>query len=92
MKHTITPKYITSLVVLGFFTAVPFVALAHNGVDDGDMPVTDVHQAGGAALMKAFSAQWWTVLGVSLVIMAALCYGVWRYLQVPPVMKKNTPQ
>ncbi len=66
---------------------VPTFALAHGGVDDGHIEevVAEVPSAGASALLVPMSGSWFALLAVSATITALLSYGVYRYLQVPPV-------
>jgi len=70
--------------------ALPFITFAHGAIEDGHTTSAE-HHAGEAALMKAFSGQWWGLLIFSLLAIAGLSYCIWRYLQVE-MPKKEIPK
>lgn len=73
-----------SCSVFALLFVLPRFAAAHGGVDDGHAEEAVVsHASGASALLESFSAEWWGLLIVSLVITAGLSYSMWRFLQVP---------
>ncbi len=87
-----TKKIITFTLAFTVLT-LPALVLAHGGANDGDGATidTDGHHAGASALVVAGSAAWWGLIVVSAILMSALSYWVYRYVQVAPV-KKVTPE
>ena len=99
MKLSSTEQKIAATLLAGSVLLLPMIAAAHGGVDDGDGGVVDPdgHHAGASALMKAGSPAWLGLLFVSIALMSALSYGVWKFLQVAPPKKaapatKETPK
>lgn len=80
-------KLFVHIAAFGTLT-IPVIVLAHGGVDDGHLEeavVLPTQPAGASALLVAFSPAWWGILGVSALLTATLSFGVWKFLQVPPV-------
>lgn len=76
---------------------LPILALAHGGVEDGHVEdVVAVQPAAGAsALLLPWTTAWFGLLAVSTLITSLISYGVYRYVQVPPVdmnKQKDEPQ
>ena len=69
---------------------LPAIVAAHGGVDDGHVDA-DGHTEGASSLVTAGSVAWLGLMAVSLLLMSALSYWVYRYTQVPPV-KKSIPE
>lgn len=72
---------------------LPVIALAHGGVEDGHpeeaIPVAVAHVTTAPELLIPGSINWFALLAVSILITSALSYGVYRYIQVPPVETKK---
>lgn len=51
----------------------------------GDGHTDHAHTMGGSGILKPGTTAWWGVMVTSLIFMALLSVGVWKYLQVAPV-------
>ncbi len=76
----------------GTFQLVAGVGEAGHGHDEapvvdgvGDGHTDHAHETGGSGILQPGSTAWWGVMVVSLIFMAILSVGVWKYLQVAPV-------
>ena len=87
----------TKSITVHIFTlatlALPMIALAHGGEEDGHVEdlIAEIPKAGASALLTPWSPAWFGLLAVSTLITALLCYGVYRYIQVAPVVM-NKPE
>lgn len=78
-------KNIQKIVTNSIFAtaiAFPLIAYGHGGVDDGHVEGNSVN-TGASALLEPFSAEWWGLLLISIILTAILSFGVWKYLEVP---------
>ena len=76
----------------GAFQLVAGAGAVEHGHDEapvvdgaGDGHTDHAHKAGTSSILKPGSTAWWGVMATSLIFMAALSVGVWKYLQVAPV-------
>lgn len=85
-----TKKVITHTLAFAVIT-LPVIALAAGGHDANEAPHADSHEVGTSAIVIAGSTAWWGLIAVSTILMSALSYWVYHYVQVAPV-KKITPE
>jgi hypothetical protein len=95
-KFNYTPQLVRATLLASAVLAIPMIALAHGGVDDGHIEEvivdTGTHSAGASELIKAWTPRWWGLLLTSTLLTSALSYGVWKYLQVVPPKKAGSPE
>jgi len=95
-KFHYNPQLLRATLLASAVLALPLVALAHGGVDDGHIEEvvveTGTHSAGASELIRAWTPRWWGLLITSGLLTSALSYGVWKYLQVRPSKKSVSPE
>lgn len=85
-----TKKIITHTLAFGVI-ALPVIAFAAGGHDANEAPHADGHNAGAPAIVSPGSPAWYGLIAVSVLLMSALSYWVYHYIQVAPV-PKMTPK
>lgn len=95
MKSNSNLQLLRATLLASAVLAIPMIAMAHGGVDDGHIEEvivdTGTHSAGASELIRAWTPRWWGLLLTSTLLTSALSYGVWKYLQVRPPQKSMTP-